>query len=658
MSSIFGNYIVSSHGLYTALNQRTSITTDTMNKYKQALLIFFFLMASAVAFAQNGKQYFTHKVKKGETLYSLAIMYDTTVDAIKKANPGKTKILSIDQILKIPQASNIVPGDKDNNYVGSGYIFHTVKVKETLYGLGKEYGLDYMEICQANPGLLEKGLKIGEVIVIPVSKKENKNNEGGFFKKEKKQEIKIVSRYKTKKGETIDEICEKHGILKEDFIKVNPHVKSTVFKKREIVNIPEKREKVVVETGSKDEELSDSAVFKKFREQEEKKRFFESLTDDGKTRIAVILPFMLDRYSPGEQARMVEFYEGMLMAVYRLKNEGFSFEINTYDSGHKSKSLDSLINSGSLDKMDMIIGAYYANHNTELAEFAKEKEIPLVIPFSNKQDEIFNNPMVYTVNAMQSYIMPEVAENLVKMFPDANIIFVKDTSDNKKNDLVNELIVEFDKHVIPHTTVRMEEILVQETGGVNMTALKELKRGGYKNIIIPTSASEKTLHTLAPALAQANYVDSVFMSDFILFGYPEWQKHAQKTREQLYVIDTYFYSNLFSHYSMPEASQFQSDFIRWYNRPLNDIIPRFGMLGYDVGYYFIYAINAFGKEMPYRINEIDYTPLQTGFKLERVSNWGGLINKKVYFIHYDKDYNIKKIDLDKCQEEIVIEEEF
>ena len=89
------------------------------------------------------------------------------------------------------------------------------------------------------------------------------------------------------------------------------------------------------------------------------------------------------------------------MAVERLKREGHSMEINTFDTGFKDKSLNDLLSSGALDKMDLIIGAYYPNHNKELGKFAKEKGIPLVIPFSNKKDELSNNPMAFFVNTLQ-----------------------------------------------------------------------------------------------------------------------------------------------------------------------------------------------------------------------------------------------------------------
>lgn len=636
--SIIGNYIVSSHKFELLYTNRY-----VMKKYRPLLLILLLFVAFA-GYAQEGKQYFTHIVKKGETLYSLSQMYGTTVEAIQKANPGKTKVLKINQQLRIPQTTTLVPEGKDGKGIWKGDLFHTIKAKETLYSLSKEYGIDYIEICNANPGLSPTNFRIGEVIVIPLSKvSENAKKEESLPVTE--SEIAVVSRYKASKGETIDEICAAHGVLKEDFVRVNPHLKSTEIRKKTIVNIPEKRSKAGI-SPKEETALSNAEVFDRFAEYKDSLLEAKSHLDDGKTRVAVILPFMLDKYSPNEQARMVEFYEGFLMAVYRLKQEGYSFEINTFDSGSKTDSLDELIKSGSLDNMDMIIGAYFVNHNKELAAFAKEKEIPLVIPFSNKEDEIFKNPMVYTVNAMQSYLLPEVAENFVAMFPDANIIFVEDENKSIKEEFIEVMTDEFSKHSIPYTTTNIKTL---DEGAVK--ELKRLSKPGRRNIIIPKSSSAASMTELAAILSNAHYENPDFMSNCTLFGYPEWQKHAPMAKDQLYLIDTYFYTNLYTHFSFKESMEFQDEFIRWYNRPLNEIIPRYGMMGYDIGYYFLYAINEFGNEFPDRINDIEFSPLQSGFKFSRVNNWGGMVNKKVFFIHYNNDFTITKIDLDKCKEE-------
>ena len=71
------------------------------------------------------------------------------------------------------------------------------------------------------------------------------------------------------------------------------------------------------------------------------------------------------------------------------------------------------------------------------------------------------------------------------------------------------------------------------------------------------------------------------------------------------------------------------------------------MLGYDTGYFFLRAIAMYGNELAEKINEVEFYPLQRGFKFERVNNWGGMVNKKFYFIHYNPKYYIERIDFDQ-----------
>ncbi len=51
--------------------------------------------------------------------------------------------------------------------------------------------------------------------------------------------------------------------------------------------------------------------------------------------------------------------------------------------------------------------------------------------------------------------------------------------------------------------------------------------------------------------------------------------------------------------------------------------------------------------MDTNINNLGITPVQTGFKFERVNNWGGMVNKKIYFVNYTPTFTIEKIDFDK-----------
>ncbi len=601
------------------------------------------LLFTSVVSAQNS-DYFIHTVSKGQTLYSISRMYQTTVKEIIDQNPECVNKLSIGQKIKIRQ--NKQQSTPTDNGQKNNERYHTIQPGETLYRLGQKYGITPQEICEANPGLSISNFRSGEVILIPVSKKQPQPIVVEPQKPVETVEtdtIPIRTTHKVAKGETVYRITKLYNISEEELRAVNPRIKKNKLKKNTIINIPYSSRELALmrfkELEQQQREQTNAEVFKRIEQM--KDSISSSDTFEG-IRAAVILPFLLDSYSPNEQARMVEYYEGFLMAVEKLKRFGYSFEIHTFDSGKESQSLEPLISSGELDNMDIIFGALYPKHNKQLADFAREKEIPLVIPFTSKEDEIFRNPMVYVVNTMQSYFYSEVIDHFGIEFPNANVIFVNDSINNKK-EFVSALSESFTQRGTPFSTISLDDITNIE---VNEAKLKEIMREDKQNIFIPTSSNEVTLSTLLPSLILLNN-DTIDLPDFKLFGYPEWQIYAGNMRNEIYEVDTYFYASFFSHYTLPEANTFQNEYIRWYNRAPQNIYPRYGMLGYDTGYIFLLAISKYGNNMPESINKVSFTPVQTGFKFERVNNWGGMVNKKIYFVRYTPEYTINKIDFDK-----------
>ena len=70
------------------------------------------------------------------------------------------------------------------------------------------------------------------------------------------------------------------------------------------------------------------------------------------------------------------------------------------------------------------------------------------------------------------------------------------------------------------------------------------------------------------------------------------------------------------------------------------------MLGFDIGYYFLKGLSKYGNKLENNLNRLNVVPIQTGFKFERVNNWGGLINRKIFFVHFSQDYELIKLDFE------------
>ncbi len=612
--------------------------------HKRTIIYLICLILCTFTLKAQNDNHFVHTVSKGQTLYSIARMYEVSVNDIIALNPECAQKLAIGYKLKIAQKNKATTTAATDNK-----RYHTIQAGETLYRLSQKYGITPQEICAANPGLSISNFRTGEVILIPASQKAKQP--AATEQPAKVEETKstttadIRTTHKVEKGETVYSISRRYGITEEELIAANPQIKKNKLKRKSIIAIPysqkEIAQKAEQEQKKIEKEQSNAEIFRKIEEEEEKNN--TSIGDA--LKVAVVLPFMLDTYSPTEQSRMVEYYEGFLMAVERLKQYGYSFEINTYDSGKESNSLAPLLESGKLDNCNIIFGALHAKHNKELAQFAQKKEIPLVIPFTSKEDEIFRNPMVYVVNTMQSYFFSEVIDHFSRKFAGTNVIFIEnDNNGNNKKEFVSTLKKSLVKNNHAHTSLSMEHFIGQEP---DYASIKAAMKENCKNIFIPTSGSETTLSTLLSSMLVMKNDTVNNLPDFTLFGYPEWQIYANNMQSKMYEVGTYFYTSIFSHASFAETTRFQQNYIQWYSHMYQNIYPRYSMLGYDTGYYFLLAASKYGKNMGDNINKVSFTPIQTGFKFERVNNWGGFVNKKIYFVHYTPEYKVEKIDFDK-----------
>ena len=92
-------------------------------------------------------------------LYIIAQKYNTTVDELKRANNLTSNILSVGQILKLPNTSSETPS--------SNTVDYTVKSGDSLYKIANQYNVTVDAIKRAN-NLTTNNLQIGQVLRIPL----------------------------------------------------------------------------------------------------------------------------------------------------------------------------------------------------------------------------------------------------------------------------------------------------------------------------------------------------------------------------------------------------------------------------------------------------------------------------------------------------------
>jgi len=610
-----------------------SIINTLQMKFIQALYLVAALSVAPVgmmAQTHSSDSYFLHTITKGQSLYSIASMYNVTTADIIKLNPGSSEQIKAGERLKIPQKN-----------AGSGQqTFHTIQAGETLYKLTQRYGVTAQHICKANPGLSAENFRIGQVIVIPAQTESSEKtiiNEvksaGAVSSASTPLKPKCRDMHRVERKETIYSISRLYGITEAELIAANPELRTEKLKKGKFLCIPytsagnnqkEQEQPVSPTTIPTDNELFDKS----------KKENPKIAT----IKAAVMLPFMTDGSgNRDEQTRMVEYYEGFLMAVDSLKEKGVSIDIYTYDTYNNTSSVKSILAKDEMKNMNIIFGPAYPEQVKPVADFAKKNNIRLVIPFTSKGNEVFNNPSIYQINTPQSYLYSEVYEHFTRKFTNANVIFLDaEDGDKDKADFIKGLKEELKGKHIPFTELKGEAITPE--------SLKGAMNATLDNVFIPTSGTNIALIKLLPQLIVTLRDNPDYRMQ--LFGYPEWQTYTNDHLASFYELDTYFYSSFYTNNLFPEAIRFSSAYRKWYSKDMSNTFPKYGMLGFDTGYFFLKGLSQYGSNLEDKLNKVTVTPIQTGFKFERVNNWGGFINRKVFFVHFTKNYELIKLDFE------------
>ncbi|PRX41936.1 amino acid ABC transporter substrate-binding protein [Salegentibacter salegens] len=188
------------------------------------IVCFLFQLSSLSASAQEFKY---HTVEAGETVYSIAKSYNVSEEAIYKYNPdAKANSLEVSSKLVIPLSEKEKVSAENEDVQ---FITHTVKRKETLYRLSKDYNVEIDEIKRFNKHLYSEELRRGEEILIPQRKEGATNTEIASS-----ENLEIPATDKPQTSETREHvvlpketkygIARKYGLTVKELEELNPKV--------------------------------------------------------------------------------------------------------------------------------------------------------------------------------------------------------------------------------------------------------------------------------------------------------------------------------------------------------------------------------------------------------------------------------------------------
>lgn len=125
---------------------------------------------------------------------------------------------------------------------------HTVQPKETVYGITHQYGVTEKALKQANPFLNQRGLQVGDELVIPGVKTDSDNNDGQITPQTTQPEEVFIPQeddnfiyYEVKPKQTIYSLTKEYNISEAALISLNPQLEQGL-KAGDVIRIPKKKE--------------------------------------------------------------------------------------------------------------------------------------------------------------------------------------------------------------------------------------------------------------------------------------------------------------------------------------------------------------------------------------------------------------------------------
>ena len=381
-----------------------------------------------------------HEVVPKETLYSITKNFNISTEELNQSNP-----FLAENGLKIGQVIRIPLKIDDVELESKDATTqpYLVKAKETKYSIAKQFGItiDYLE--ELNPKIAQEGLQIDDVIIVPIASATAENEEFLF--------------YEVQKLETMYSLTRKFAIAEDELIALNPEL-STGVRQGMLIKIPNKAADL-------------------------KPMFIDEIPADSELKIAMMLPFKSNRDSlnfEGDRLLNIttDFYFGALVAIDSLKRQGLSVKVKVYDTENNRSIARKISEEVELQEYDAVIGPLFLSNVKEVSNNLKYGKPLIVSPISTKNhSNIVNKKLVQERASIENHT-EEMMDYVKANYEDQDLIVVK--NDTERSEAQYNRIIEGLRALNPEKEVL---VLEPEDGYIKPDEFKVFRDTLERNIV-------------------------------------------------------------------------------------------------------------------------------------------------------------------------------
>lgn len=370
--------------------------------------------------------------------------------------------------------------------------------------------------------------------------------------------------------------------------------------------------------------------------------------------IAIMLPLGARNYLPNATMDSVpessnlalEFYEGVLSALEKLKQEGVSLQVQVYDTENDPDVVEQILQTPQLKAAHVILGPVYNRELKPVAAFAKKHKIYHISPLSPSGEVAEKNPYYLIANPSIEAQCAAIYKYIARSYGKKRIITV---CGNKPNETtLANLFYHFGN---PADAANPDFTGYIPVSQITYTFQQAADLESYlsptdDNMVVATSFDPLLIHDLSSKL---NTLRSKYR--ITLFGMPNWLN--------MEIIDYGYMANLNLHLSLP-FFQAKNDadniaFRHYYFYTYKMQPSEYACRGYDLMLWLGRALKNNGRNFAQSPNEVNPKGLYTRFVFEPASanqynssaksfTLDFLENKFVNIVHYRSDFIFEPVN--------------
>ena len=561
----------------------------------------------------RGKSYYLHTVQPGQTLYSICKAYGANIDEVKSLNDKKDNALSLYEVLKVPYTDPFVQQDDK-------FYYHKVVKGETFYSIARLYKIKPKRLLKFNEGYAQnQPLAVGAVVKLPLAEIDlsvlgEEEIEASVGKKQEIRPERPVRNESVKKVEeaSVTDILQNALMQKNEKTEQEPEKETTtVIGATDKMEIPDYISEVVMPV-------------------------------DPFVKVALLLPYSAKDYPvfvdtlvekmpvqiSARSEQFISFYEGVLLAVDSLKNQGYKVNLKVFDTERSAEKMYTMVDEIDRFHPDLIIGPVYGSVYKALMDDLTNKNIPVIYPLSSRSEEFGVYPDFIQVNPSMKALTVAMSDWLREEAEEANLVCLNLTGNEVSHSDLEDIRL-FKEYMHRIGSMNFYD---WNTSAVPLDGLRLQLLPDRENIIILPTTKEAEVSKILPVLSALT--DGYRIT---VVGFPEWQAFTSVDHETYFKLNTKIFTYSYVDNTTEPAKRFALKYRKYFYTEPNNLAYK----AFDMSLYFIELA---AKYRDRTLDALEFYPRNGDFSrfyFQKMEGQAGKENQGFYIVNFGSDYRLK-----------------